>query len=29
MYKIEWVDKDGNMTNDDDVRDVKSVEVAP
>jgi hypothetical protein len=27
MYKIEWVDKDGNMTNDDDVRDVKSVEV--
>jgi hypothetical protein len=29
MYKIEWVDKDGNMTNDDDVRDVKSIEVAP
>jgi hypothetical protein len=29
MYKIEWVDKDGNMTNDDDVRDVKTVEVAP
>jgi hypothetical protein len=29
MYKIEWVDKDGNMTNDDDVRDVKSVEVDP
>jgi hypothetical protein len=29
MYKIEWVDKDGNMTNDDDVRDVKSVEVTP
>jgi hypothetical protein len=29
MYKIEWVDKDGNMTNDDDVRDVKTVEVVP
>jgi hypothetical protein len=29
MYKIEWVDKDGNMTNDDDVRDVKSIEVTP
>ena len=29
MYKIEWVDKDGNMTNDDDVRDVRSIEIAP
>ncbi|HEY8086681.1 MAG TPA: hypothetical protein VIF09_02520 [Polyangiaceae bacterium] len=29
MYKIEWVDKDGNMTNDDDVRDVKTIEVSP
>jgi hypothetical protein len=29
MYKIEWVDKDGNLTMDDDVRDVRSVEVAP
>jgi hypothetical protein len=29
MYKIEWVDQNGNMTNDDDVRDVRSVEVAP
>jgi hypothetical protein len=29
MYKIEWVDKDGNMTSDDDVRDVRSIEIAP
>ena len=29
MYKIEWVDTAGNMTNDDDVRDVRSVEVTP
>jgi len=29
MYKIEWVDKDGSLTNDDDVRDVRSVEVNP
>ena len=29
MYKIEWVDKDGNMTNDDDIRDVRTVEVIP
>jgi hypothetical protein len=28
MYKIEWVDDKGNMTNDDDVRDVRSLEVA-
>jgi hypothetical protein len=28
MYKIEWVDKDGNMTSDDDVRDVRSLEIA-
>lgn len=29
MYKIEWVDKDGNMLEDDDVRDVRSVELSP
>jgi hypothetical protein len=30
MYKIEWVDKDGSLTpNDEDVRDVRSVEVSP
>ena len=29
MYKIEWVDKDGSLTNDDDIRDVRSVEVSP
>lgn len=29
MYKIEWVDKDGNMLQDDDVRDVRSVELSP
>jgi hypothetical protein len=29
MYKIEWVDKDGNMLEDDDVRDVRSLELTP
>jgi hypothetical protein len=29
MYKIQWVDKSGNVTGDDDVRDVRSVEVTP
>lgn len=29
QYKIEWVDSDGDMTNDDDVRDVRSIEVTP
>jgi len=28
MYKIEWVDDHGNMTTDDDVRDVRVVEVS-
>jgi hypothetical protein len=27
MYKIQWVDKDGHVTGDDDVRDVRSIEV--
>jgi hypothetical protein len=29
MYKIEWVDRDGDLTNDDGVRNVRSVEVNP
>jgi len=27
MYKIQWVDKNGDVTSDDDVRDVRTIEV--
>jgi hypothetical protein len=27
MYKIQWVDRNGDVTNDDDVRDVRTIEV--